>query len=95
MVDLALDYACNPDTAAAMLREIGAELREDEAWASSVLAPIEVMGVDKLTETAMVVRARVMTPPARRLAVGREINRRIRMMAEDRGVRLYAAPRAA
>ncbi len=95
MVDLALDYASEPDAAAALLREIGAELREDEAWAPSVLAPIEVMGVEKLTETAMVVRARVMTPPARRWAVGREINRRIKMLAEARGVRLYAAPRAA
>ncbi len=95
VVDLSLDYTCDPDTAAAMLREIGADLREDERWAPSVLAPIEVMGVEKLTETAMVVRARVMTPPARRWAVGREINRRIKMLAEERGVRLYAAPRAA
>lgn len=93
VVDLALDYECDPDRAAGMLREIGEELREDDVWGASVLAPIEIMGVDKLTETSMVVRARVMTPPTRRWAVGREINRRIRLYAGDRGVKLYNAPR--
>ncbi|MBY0338604.1 MAG: mechanosensitive ion channel, partial [Acetobacteraceae bacterium] len=93
VVDLALDYECDPDRAGAMLREIGEELRDDDVWGASVLAPIEIMGVDKLTETAMVVRARIMTPPARRWAVGREINRRIRLYAGERGVKLYNAPR--
>jgi small-conductance mechanosensitive channel len=95
VIDLNLDYSCDPDAAAAMLRDIGAELLEDEAWAPSVLAPIEVMGVDKLTDTSMVVRARIMTPPTRRWAVAREINRRIRLQAGERGVKLYAAARPA
>jgi small-conductance mechanosensitive channel len=46
------------------------------------------MGVDKLTDTGPVVRARIMTPPARRWAVGRELNRRIKQRAQAEGLPL-------
>jgi small-conductance mechanosensitive channel len=88
VVDLALDHSADTDEAVMMLRRVGEEMREDEAWAPQLLAPLEVMGVDKLTDTGPVVRARIMTPPARRWAVGRELNRRIKQRAQAEGLPL-------
>jgi small-conductance mechanosensitive channel len=88
VVDLALDHRADTDEAVMLLRRVGEEMREDEAWAPQLLAPLEVLGVDRLTETGVVVRARIMTPPARRWAVGRELNRRIKQRADAEGLPL-------
>jgi len=78
-----------------MLRQVGESMREDEAWAPQLLAPLEVMGVDKMTDAGVILRARVMTPPARRWAVGREMNRRIKQHCDAAEIPLFAAVKAA
>ncbi len=93
MVDLALDYAADTDDAVSVLRAVGEELREDEAWGPQLLAPLEVMGVDRIGEGGVILRARVMTPPARRWAVARELNRRIKHRCDAQGVALFNANR--
>ena len=93
MVDLALDFAADTDDAVGVLRAVGEEMREDEAWGPQLLAPLEVMGVDRIGDGGVILRARVMTPPARRWAVGRELNRRIKHRCDAQGVALFNANR--
>ncbi|MBX9752127.1 MAG: mechanosensitive ion channel, partial [Roseococcus sp.] len=95
VLDVALDYSADTDQAVMMLRQVGESLREDEAWAPQLLAPLEVMGVDKLTDAGVILRARIMTPPARRWAVGRELNRRVKQHCDAAGIPLFAAVKAA
>ena len=95
VLDVALDYSADTDAAVTMLRQLGEGMREDEAWAPQLLAPLEVMGVDKLSDAGVILRARIMTPPARRWAVGRELNRRVKQHCEAAGIPLFAAVKAA
>ncbi len=89
LVDLTLDYSADTDEAVMMLRVIAEEMRDDEAWAPSLLAPLEVLGVDRISGEGILVRARMMTPPIRRWAVMRELNRRVKQRATERGIKLY------
>ncbi|WP_206932594.1 mechanosensitive ion channel family protein [Roseococcus thiosulfatophilus] len=89
LVDLTLDYSADTDEAVMMLRVIAEEMRDDEAWAPSLLAPLEVLGVDRISGEGILVRARMMTPPIRRWAVMRELNRRVKQAAAERGIKLY------
>ncbi|MCW8087048.1 mechanosensitive ion channel domain-containing protein [Sabulicella glaciei] len=91
VVDIPVDYASNTDQAIRVMRSVGESLREDEAWAPQLLAPLEVMGVDRMGDGGVVLRARIMTPPARRVAVGRELNRRLKQAFDAAGIRLWAA----
>ena len=95
VIDVALDYSADTDAGVMMLRQVGESMRDDEAWAPQLLAPLEVMGVDKMTDVGVILRARVMTPPARRWAVGREMNRRIKQHCDAAGIPLHAAVKAA
>ncbi|WP_236019892.1 mechanosensitive ion channel domain-containing protein [Sabulicella rubraurantiaca] len=90
VVDLAVDYGASTDQAIRIMRSVGESLREDEAWSPQLLAPLEVMGVDRMGD-GVVLRARIMTPPARRLAVARELNRRIKQAFDAADIRLWAA----
>lgn len=91
VVDIALDYGVDTDKVVMILRQVGEAMREDEAWAPQLLAPLEVMGLDKMTDQGVFVRARIMTPPARRWAVGRELNRRVKQHCDAAGLRLFWA----
>ena len=95
VIDVALDYSVDTDEAVTMLRQVGESMRDDEAWAPQLLAPMEVMGVDKIGDAGVILRARIMTPPARRWAVGREMNRRIKQHCDATGIALFGANKAA
>ena len=63
-------------------------MREDEAFKSDILAPLEIIGVDRFEDSAVIIRARTMTRPLRQWAVGREFNRRMKKAFDARGIEI-------
>jgi moderate conductance mechanosensitive channel len=75
--NLSVSYAEDTDRVVAVLQGIGSELGQEEAYRAVLLAPIEVLGVDKLADSGAVIKARFKTVPNQQWMVGREMNRRI------------------
>lgn len=90
--DLRLPYEEDTDRAVAALREVAEQVQSEEPYRSLILAPLEVLGVEQLAESAVVIRARIKTMPIQQWTVGREMNRRIKKRFEELGIR-FAAPR--
>ncbi len=92
--NLTLDLA--PDTDIARLYDvlsgIDAEIRADEAFAPLILLPLTILGIDKFTDNAIVVKGNLRTLPSAKDQVGREFNRRIKMKFADAGIKM-AVPR--
>lgn len=65
------------DRAAAALREIGAELRQDEAFAPMILGDFDLYGVDTVTATAVTIAGKIPCTVSGKLPVQREFNRRM------------------
>jgi small conductance mechanosensitive channel len=72
-----LAHRSDIDRALSIVQETGVELGADDVYRTMILAPIEVMGVDRLAERGLVIRARIKTVPAKTALVGRELNRRV------------------
>lgn len=72
-----LAHRSDVDRALSIVQETGVELAGDDTFREMILAPIEVMGVDRLAERGLVIRARIKTVPAKTALVGRELNRRV------------------
>ena len=72
----------------AVLKEIGDELMKDEPYHSAIMAPLEVMGVDKLGQDSVVIKARFKTWPSKQWLVGREMNRRIKKQFEEADIQM-------
>jgi small conductance mechanosensitive channel len=53
-----------------------------------IMDSLEVMGVDRFTESGVVIRARIKTLPIQQWAVGREMNRRIKKAFDAAGVEI-------
>jgi small-conductance mechanosensitive channel len=86
LLDVGVAYREDTDEVITTLQEIDAEMRADAAFAADMLAPIEILGVDRFTDSAVVLRARLQTKPIKQWAVGREFNRRMKKLFEARGI---------
>lgn len=76
------------DEVMAVIREIGAGMQADPAYAHVILAPIDIWGVDGFTESAVVIKGQIRTPPSQQWGVGREFNRRLKKAFDARGIQM-------
>jgi len=88
LLDVGVAYREDTDEVIAALQEIDAEMRADAAFAADILAPIEILGVDRFTDAAVVLRARLQTKPIKQWTVGREFNRRMKKLFDARGIEI-------
>jgi small-conductance mechanosensitive channel len=88
VLDVTVGYGQDPDAVIDALREIGKEIRGEPKWSVLVRDDIDVLGVEKLADAGLLVRARVKTEPSARWNVGREFNRRILQGFAARGIQI-------
>lgn len=86
--NLQVSYDSDIDKAIEVMRDTGAKLMADAAFADMILEPIEVVGVDSLADSGVVIKARIKTRPIQQWAVGREYNRRIKMAFDAAGIEI-------
>ena len=79
VLDFSVGLDEEPDRVIAVVRDVAATMRAETRWASSVLEALEVMGVERFVDKAYVLRVRLKTQPTSRWAVGRELNRRVKV----------------
>jgi small conductance mechanosensitive channel len=94
VADVGVVYREDPDHVVAVLRKVAADLAKDPAWAPSIAEPLEVIGVDRFTDSAVVIRVRLKTVPLRQWPVGREFNRRMKKAFDAAGIEMPAANQA-
>jgi small conductance mechanosensitive channel len=88
VVDVGVAYKEETDAVAAVLQEVGAELLADPAYAVSILAPLEILGVDDFADSQVTIKIRIKTLPLKQWEVGREMRRRIKKAFDARGIEI-------
>lgn len=86
--DVQVAYDEDTDHVTGVLMEIANGMQEDELWRRDILAPLDVMGLERLADSAVVIRARFKTRPIRQWAVGREFNRRMKKRFDELGINI-------
>ncbi len=86
--DVGVAYRENTDDVTTVLQELGAELQADDEYGKMILEPLEVLGVDQLGASEVVIKARLKTLPAKQWVVGREFKRRMKQRFEARGIEI-------
>jgi len=81
-------YKEDTDRVTAVLKEIGKEMLEDDAYKEFILEPLEILGVDKFADSAVIVKARIKTVPIKQWFVGREMNRRIKKRFDEEAIEI-------
>ena len=83
---VAIAYREKIDEVVEILRGACDELAEDAELGSFILDRFDYLGVDSLNEFSLVLIFRVRTLPAKQWAVGRALNRRIKMAFDAHGI---------
>ncbi len=86
--DVGVAYKEDTDRVVEVLKEIAAEMQRDEDFGPFILEPLEVLGVDKFADSAVVIKVRLKTQPIKQWAVGREMNRRIKKRFDEEGIEI-------
>ena len=95
VVDVSLGLNENPEHVADVLRDVAGTLRREDKWSPGISGDLEVMGIDRFIDNALVLRTRMRTTPNQRWSVGREFNRRIKQRFDELGIQSpISAPRS-
>ncbi|MGA0603801.1 mechanosensitive ion channel family protein [Caulobacter sp. KR2-114] len=86
--NLQVSYSADLDRAMQLMRDVGAELQSEPEYGDRILEPLEVVGVDDLADSGVVLKARLKTVPLQQWSVGREYNRRIKLAFDREGVEI-------
>jgi small conductance mechanosensitive channel len=88
VLDVRVHYRHDTDQVIKVLRNTGASLQADPEFASSIYAPLEVLGVEQLGESGVTIRVRMKTLPLRQFDVTREMRRRVKKAFEAEGIEI-------
>lgn len=81
--DISVAYKEDIDQIFDILKSLDEEMRKDERFASQIIAPLEIIGLEKFTDAAVIVRARYTTLPMKQWNVGREFNLRLKKRFDE------------
>ncbi len=88
IIDIGVDYEEDTDRIVAAVCQTAAVMMAEPAYATSILAPIEVLGVDAFNASEVTLRFRIKTLPLKQWEVGRELRRRIKKTFDAEGIRI-------
>ena len=88
LIEAGVAYRENIDEVTEVMRAVGDELQSDPEHGKNLLGPIEILGLDRFEDSAVVVRARLKTVASSQWGVGREYNRRLKAAFDAKGIEM-------
>ncbi len=86
--DTGVAYKENIDNVINTLRQLDEEFRMNSSVKEYILAPLEILGVDKLDDSAVIIRSRMKTVPIKQWEVGRAFNKAIKDRFDEKGIEI-------
>lgn len=88
VIDVGVAYREDVDEVIAVLKQLGAEFQADPEWGALLIEPPEVLGVEQLADSAVVIRMMAKTLPLKQWEVARELRRRIKKRFDAEGIEI-------
>lgn len=88
VLEIGIAYKEDTDYVSEVLREIGQQMQQVPEFGVNMLEPIEVLGVDKLADSAVILKVRIKTKPIQQWAIGREYLRRVKKTFDERNIEI-------
>lgn len=88
LFEVGVAYREDTDEVCEVLMGISKEMQQDATFGPDILEPLEILGVDKFADSAVIIKARMKTKPIRQWAIGREFNRRMKKRFDERDIEI-------
>ena len=88
LFDIGVGYGEKVDDVIKVLKDVGAEMREDKKFGRDIIEDLDMLGLDKFGDSAIVIRGRIKVRPGAQWRVGREFNRRVKNRFDELGIEI-------
>jgi len=88
LFEIGVAYREDVDEVMEVMREVDKEIRNDSEYASDILEPLEILGLDQFADSALVIKARTKTRPLKQWRVAREFNRRLKKKFDENNIEI-------
>jgi len=88
VLDVSVGYGEDTDRVVEVMREVAADIRADPKFNPIIRDELEVLGVERLADSGVLIRARIKGEPMARWSIGREFNRRIKQRFDQLGIEI-------
>ena len=88
VIEAGVAYRESVDEVMAVLSQLGTEMQADSEFGPLIKEPLEMLGVDALGNSAVVIKFRFKTVPMKQWAVRREFNRRMKNRFDELGIEI-------
>jgi small conductance mechanosensitive channel len=88
VIDVGVAYRENVDDVMAVMREVGRDLRAVPEFGARILDELEIAGVERWADSAVVIRCRFKCRPLEQWTVRREYLRRLKAAFDARGIEI-------
>ncbi len=86
--DIGVAYKEDTDQVTKIIQAVGEEMLNDPEYKDKILEPLEIFGVDKFADSAVIIKARFKTAPIMQWTVGREYLRRLKKAFDHEGIEI-------
>jgi small conductance mechanosensitive channel len=86
--EIGVAYKEDTDNVISVMEGVGESLLKDEKFGKFIMEKPEIYGVDKLADSAVIIKGRIKTKPIRQWIVGREYLRRIKYAFDQQGIEI-------
>jgi len=88
VIDVGVAYRENLDEALDVMHAVATSLRAEPEWHGRLLEPVEMVGVERLDDSAVLLRCRFKVRPLQQWSVRREYLKRIKSAFDARGIEI-------
>lgn len=88
VANVGISYGEDTDRVVKVLAAIVDEMRKEKPFTRWIQEPLDVVGVDRFADSAVILLVRIKTQPIRQWAVGREFNRRMKLAFEREDIEM-------
>jgi small conductance mechanosensitive channel len=88
VIDIGVAYKENVDEVIEILKQVAEEMQDDPEYGKNILEPLEVFGLHKFDDSAVVIRVRLKTKPLKQWGLKREYNRRVKKRFDELGIEI-------
>jgi small conductance mechanosensitive channel len=88
LFEIGIAYKEEPDKVMKVLTDLGKELRRDPEFSAFILDDPEMLGVDQLGDSSVIIKFLIKTRPLKQWVVKREMLRRIKRKFDDLGIEI-------
>src|SRR5262249_47782356 len=86
VANIGVSYREDTDSVTQVLVDVAEKMRQEPEFGPFMLEPLEVVGVDRFADSAVIIVVRIKTLPIHQWRIGREFNRRFKKAFDEKGI---------